>query len=167
MQSERCSARLAVDWVARHSARWRLPPCRTPSWHGTEGSSSASSMARRNGEPRAGHGSTEKLRNWLFAWPRRIGPGAMIGLWGRWPIWGMRSRIKRSAMFCNATVYRPRRSASTRPPGGAGGDRLLHGGGPHAARTGDLLRAVFIHPESRKVDIAGITVHPNERWMQQ
>src|ERR1035437_6172911 len=33
----------------------------------------------------------------------------MIGLWGRWPIWGMRSRIKRSAMFCNATVYRPRR----------------------------------------------------------
>src|ERR1035437_4447522 len=29
----------------------------------------------------------------------------------------MRSRIKRSAMFCNATVYRPRRSASTRPPG--------------------------------------------------
>ena len=25
----------------------------------------------------------------------------------------------------------------------------------------------FIHLESRKVDIAGITVHPNERWMQQ
>src|SRR5674476_1278980 len=52
-------------------------------------------------------------------------------------------------------------------PGGAGGDRLLHGGGPHASRTGDLRRAVFIHLESRKVDIAGITVHPNERWMQQ
>src|SRR5450759_310040 len=59
MQSERSSARLAVDWVARHSARWRMRPCRTPSWHGTEGSSPASSMARRNGEPRAGHGSTE------------------------------------------------------------------------------------------------------------
>src|SRR5665811_2188720 len=28
----------------------------------------------------------------------------------------------------------------------AGGDRLLHGGGPHAARTGDLLRAVFHSP---------------------
>ena len=28
----------------------------------------------------------------------------MIGLWGRWPIWGMRSRIKRSETFCNATV---------------------------------------------------------------
>ena len=25
----------------------------------------------------------------------------------------------------------------------------------------------FIHLESRKVDIAGITIHPNERWMQQ
>ena len=25
----------------------------------------------------------------------------------------------------------------------------------------------FIHLESRKVDIAGITVHPDERWMQQ
>src|SRR3984893_13689849 len=29
--------------------------------------------------------------------------------------------------------------------GGAGGDRLLHDGGLHAARTGDVLRAVF-HP---------------------
>jgi hypothetical protein len=25
----------------------------------------------------------------------------------------------------------------------------------------------FIHLESRKVDIAGITVHPNDQWMQQ
>jgi putative transposase len=25
----------------------------------------------------------------------------------------------------------------------------------------------FIHLESRKVDIAGITVHPNEQWIQQ
>jgi putative transposase len=25
----------------------------------------------------------------------------------------------------------------------------------------------FIHLESRKVDIAGITVHPDEQWMQQ
>jgi hypothetical protein len=25
----------------------------------------------------------------------------------------------------------------------------------------------FIHLESRKVNIAGITVHANERWMQQ
>ena len=25
----------------------------------------------------------------------------------------------------------------------------------------------FIHLESRKVEVAGLTVHPNERWMQQ
>jgi putative transposase len=25
----------------------------------------------------------------------------------------------------------------------------------------------FIHLESRRVDIAGLTVHPNEQWMQQ
>jgi hypothetical protein len=61
--SERSLARLAIDWAARRSARWRLPPCRTPSWHGTEGSLLASSMDRGHVEPQAGHGSTEKLRN--------------------------------------------------------------------------------------------------------
>jgi putative transposase len=25
----------------------------------------------------------------------------------------------------------------------------------------------FIHLESRRVDIAGITIHPNEPWMKQ
>jgi hypothetical protein len=25
----------------------------------------------------------------------------------------------------------------------------------------------FIHLESRKVNIAGVTVHPNEEWMKQ
>src|ERR1039457_2108695 len=60
--AERSEARR--DWPSTGSqGTRRLPPCRTPSWHGTEGSSPASSMARRNGEPRAGHGSTEKLRN--------------------------------------------------------------------------------------------------------
>src|ERR1022692_2035807 len=99
----------------------------------------------------------------------------MIGLWGRWPIWGMRSRIKRSAMFCNATVYRPRRSASTRPPGRHSfGLTWRYWRGPTSSRWVLTLRGLvtyyvlfFIHLESRKVDIAGITVHPDERWMQQ
>ncbi len=30
-----------------------------------------------------------------------------------------------------------------------------------------LLRAVFSHLVSRKVEIAGITVHPDERWTRQ
>jgi hypothetical protein len=36
---------------------------------------------------------------------------------GAWPIWGTRSPIKRLAMFCDATVFRQRRSASARPHG--------------------------------------------------
>src|SRR5712664_2461187 len=48
------------------------------------------------------------------------------------------------------------------PPGAVGRDRLLHRRGADAARAGDLLRVVFIHLESRRVDIAGITVHPDE-----
>ena len=27
---------IGVDWAARHSARWRIRPCRILSWHGTE-----------------------------------------------------------------------------------------------------------------------------------
>jgi hypothetical protein len=33
-------------------------------------------------------------------------------------------------------------------------------------QNGDYV-LFFIHLESRRVDIAGITVHPDERWMQQ
>ncbi len=36
---------------------------------------------------------------------------------GHWPIWGMRSATRRSAMSCGATVCRPHRSASAQPPG--------------------------------------------------
>src|SRR5664280_679340 len=100
----------------------------------------------------------------------------MIGLWGRWPIWGMRSRIKRSAMFCNATVYRPRRSAkhtTTWTTFIRAHLAVLAGTDFFTAEVLTLRGLVtyyvlfFIHFESSKVDIAGITVHPNERWMQQ
>jgi urease accessory protein UreE len=47
----------------RHWARWRMRPYWIPPWHGTEGSSLVSSMAQGHVEPRAGRGSTEKLRN--------------------------------------------------------------------------------------------------------
>src|SRR5580658_2747991 len=51
--------------------------------------------------------------------------------------------------------------------GRAGWDRLLHGGGPYLARAGDLLRLVFVHLESRRVSLPGITRHPDQGWMQQ
>jgi hypothetical protein len=78
-------------------------------------------------------------------------------------------------MFCNAMLCHPRAGAQAHdhvaglhpnPPGAVGGDRLLYCGGADAARAGDLLRAVFIHLESRRVDIAGITIHPGELWMK-
>src|SRR5215510_6161877 len=47
------------------------------------------------------------------------------------------------------------------PPGATGGDGLLHGGGSHAARTGDLLRAVF-HP-SREPPGGHRRHHPSPR----
>ena len=86
----------------------------------------------------------------------------------------MRFPIKRLAMFCNARLCRRRRSASARPNGRPSfgptwrcwRDRLFHGGGADAARAGDLLRIVFIHLESRRVDIAG-SRYPDEPWMKQ
>jgi hypothetical protein len=41
------------------------------------------------------------------------------------------------------------------PPGAAGRDRLLHHGGAHAARAGDLLRVVF-HPSREPDDRGGM-----------
>ena len=52
---------------------------------------------------------------------------------------------------------------------GAGGDGSLLGGGPHAAWTGNLPSVVFHPYPSREpaVEIAGVTTHPTEQWMQQ
>jgi hypothetical protein len=61
--AERAKLGAMVIGLARPSARWRMRLCRIPSWHGTEGSSPASSMDRGHVEPRAGHGTTEKSRS--------------------------------------------------------------------------------------------------------
>src|ERR1035437_8737754 len=88
----------------------------------------------------------------------------------------MRSRIRRSATFCNVTLCRPRRSASTRPVGRHSFGLIWRcWRGPNFFGVEVLtLRGLvtyyvlfFIHLASRKVDIAGITVHPNEPWMQK
>ena len=47
-------------------------------------------------------------------------------------------------------------------------DRFLHRRSAHTARAGHLTHVLFfIHLESRRVEVAGITQHPNERWMKQ
>src|SRR5215467_5004820 len=47
----------------------------------------------------------------------RTAPGAITGLWGPWPIWGLKFPTKRWEMFCAAAICRRRRSASARPHG--------------------------------------------------
>src|SRR5258705_3217890 len=87
----------------------------------------------------------------------------------------MRSRIKRSAMFCasrpavrtGAQAHDDLGGIHSGSPGGSGGHRLFHSGGPHAARTDDLLRAVLYPSREPQGGNRRITIHPNEQWMQQ
>ena len=112
----------------------------------------------------------------MFAWPRRIGPGAMIGLWGRWPIWGMRSRIKRvgNVLQRHGLPPAPERKHTITWAAFIRAHLAVLAGTDFFTVEVLTLRGLmtyyvlfFIHLESRKVDIAGITVHPNEPWMQQ
>src|SRR6266478_6248191 len=100
----------------------------------------------------------------------------MTGLRGRWPIWGMRSLIKRLAMSCGATVCQPapqRRRTTTWAAFIRTHLALLAGTDFFTAEVLTLRGLVtyyvlfFIHLESRRVDIAGITVHPDELWVKQ
>src|SRR6516162_2451867 len=99
----------------------------------------------------------------------------MTGSWGRWLIWGTASAIRRWAMSCNATLCRPRpeRKRTTTWPAFIRIHLALLAATdfltaevlmPHGLVTYYVL--FFIHLESRRVDIAGITVHPDEWWMQ-
>ena len=100
----------------------------------------------------------------------------MTGFRGRWPIWGMRFPIKRLVMSCGVTACLRHRSANARPHGRPSSGRhlaLLAGTDFFTAEVLTLRGLVtyyvlfFIHLESRRVDIAGLTVHPNEPWMKQ
>jgi len=99
----------------------------------------------------------------------------MTGLSAPWPIWGMRFPRKRSAMSCDDMLCRPRRSASARPHGRPFRTHLALLGASDFFTAGVLtVRGLvtyyvlfFIHLDSRRVDIAGITIHPDEPWMKQ
>jgi hypothetical protein len=79
-------------------------------------------------------------------------------------------------MFCGVTAYRPPRSAGERPRGQNSfglTSRLLAGTDFFTVEVLTLRGLAtyyilfFIHLESRKVEIAGITTHPIEQWMTQ
>ena len=133
-------------------------------------------MARKPVAAQADRGSRARSSSSSFAWPRRTVIGAMTGSLGRWPIWGIRSAIRRSAMSCNATVCRWHRNASARAhgrPSFVPTWRCWRGPTFSPRKFLTLRRLVtyyvlfFIYLESRQVVIAGITVHPDEASMKQ
>jgi putative transposase len=100
----------------------------------------------------------------------------MTGSRGHWPTWDTRYPVKRSVMFCDATVCHRRQNASALHHGQHSFESILNcWRGPTSSPPRLLtLRGLvtyyvlfFIHRESCRVDIAGITVHPNEPWMKQ
>src|SRR5262249_54024195 len=66
--------------------------------------------------------------------------------------------IRPLSWTCFSSVSKIERNA----PGAAGGDGLFYRRRAHAAYV-----LFFIHLDSRRVGIAGITIHPDEVWMQQ
>jgi putative transposase len=101
--------------------------------------------------------------------------GAMTGLWGRWLIW---------YQVCDQTVGNvlqrhglppaPERKRTTTWPAFIRIHLTLLAGTDFLTAEVLTLRGLvtyyvlfFIHLESRRVDIAGITAHPDEQWMQQ
>jgi hypothetical protein len=76
-------------------------------------------------------------------------------------------------MFCDARLCRRRRSASARPRGRRTHLALLAGTDFFTTEVLTLrglatyYALFFIHLESRRVDIAGITIHPDEPCMKQ
>jgi hypothetical protein len=79
-------------------------------------------------------------------------------------------------MFCGATAYLLRRSRKRTTTWAAfirAHLAILAGTDFFSVEVFTLRGLVtyyvlfFIHLETRRVDIAGITVHPDERWMQQ
>src|ERR1700688_5023289 len=100
----------------------------------------------------------------------------MIGLWALWPISGMWFPIKRLAISCPATGCRraPARKRTTTWSVFIRSHLALLAGTDFFTAEVLTLRGLvtyyvlfFIHLESRRVDIAGITVHPDEPWMKQ
>src|SRR5262245_22097657 len=98
----------------------------------------------------------------------------MSGLWGRWPIWDLKSPTKRWEMFLrrHGVPPAPERKRTTTWPAFIRTHLALLAGTDFFTVEVLTLRGLatyyvlfFIHLESRRVDIAGITVEPDEPWM--
>src|ERR1700730_11043485 len=104
-------------------------------------------IGHRLGRKALGEVATVALPDTILAWYRRLGARKFDGSRAR------RARgwapIHREVEELTVRMAKENRTWCYDHSGsfdGAGGDRPLHGGGLHAARTGDLLRAAVLHP---------------------
>jgi putative transposase len=95
----------------------------------------------------------EENRDWGYTDCRGVGQSGI----SRMPSDGRQCpAAPRSAAGAGAQAHDHLVGVHSHPLGAAGGHRLLHRGSAHSARA-----------HGRRVDIAGITIHPNEPWMKQ
>src|SRR6187399_3273924 len=132
-------------------------------------------MGPSSAAPAGVHGSGRSLRTWWSSWPEATPVGVTTALSVPWPIWGTRSPIKRSehssAAKCSAP---PEREKSTT------WKDFIRSHMSVLADT-DFFTAevltwrglvtyyvlIFIHLDTRRVSIAGITEHPDSAWLEQ
>src|SRR6516164_1233488 len=134
-------------------------------------STAPSSAARR-----AGRAPVQRSRIWWFAWLARTPAGAMTGWWEHWPTWGIRCPTRPWAISCAGMETPLCRRGARQPPGGTSfaGTWMFS-----PARTSSPVEVLtwrglvtsyvlfFIHLDSRRVSLAGITDHPEACWMRQ
>jgi putative transposase len=77
------------------------------------------------------------------------------------------SAAPRFVASAGAQTHNQLRSLRPDSPGAVGGDRLRHAEVLTLRGLVTYYVLFSIHLESRRVDIAGLTVHPNEAWMKQ
>ena len=83
-----------------------------------------------------------------------------------WPTWVTDYPTRRSEIFCAATALVRQQSLYRCSHECAGWRRLLHRGGPDLAGLVTYYVLFFLHLESRRVSVAGITRHPDQEWME-
>ena len=135
---------------------WRLSRGRIRCWPGTESSSPTSSTDRSFANSGVVPELARKPSGWWCGWQRKIPGGAMAGLWAPWPTWVTGSRIRRWAIFSAAMIFH--RLVAT--------DFFT----VEALTLRGLITyyvMFFIHLESRRICLAGVTFHPDQEWMEQ
>ena len=169
-------ARSVIDWAVKFSARWQTWPSRTPSWPGNRKLVARKfdcSKARRGpGGPRIKREveqliirMAEENRDWGY--DRIAGALANLG-------YEVCDQTVGNVLQRHALLPAPARKHTTTWPAFIRTHLALLAGTDFFTAEVFTLRGLvtyyvlsFIHLESRRVDIAGITVHSNEPWMKQ